>query len=66
VGYGLKLAAAGIALLIVGVVGILIFEAIWFRIGLGAALVILFGGLLLLAWRSDRKTRASRAGLDRI
>lgn len=64
--YALKLAAAAIAFLIIGVVAILIFEALWFRIGLGAALVVLCGGLLLVAWRSDRKARAAREGLDRI
>jgi hypothetical protein len=66
VSYALKLAAAAIAFLIIGVVAILIFEALWFRIGLGAALVVLCGGLLLVAWRSDRKARAAREGLDRI
>lgn len=64
--YALKLAAAAIAFLIIGVVAILIFEALWFRIGLGAALVVLCGGVLLIAWRADRKARAARAGLDRI
>jgi hypothetical protein len=66
VSYALKLAAAAIALLIIGVIAILIFEAIWFRIGLGAALIVLCGGVLLIAWRADRKARASREGLDRI
>lgn len=64
--YALKLAAAAIAFLIIGVVAILIFEALWFRIGLGAALVVVCGGGLLIAWRADRKARAARAGLDRI
>lgn len=64
--YALKLAGAAIAFLFIGVICILIFEALWFRIGLGAALVILCGGLLLIAWRADRKGRAAREGLDRI
>jgi hypothetical protein len=66
VSYALKLAGAAIAFLIVGVVAILIFEALWFRIGLGAALIVLCGGVLLVAWRADRKARAAREGLDRI
>jgi Flp pilus assembly protein TadB len=66
VSYAIKLAAAAILFLIGGVVAILIFEAIWLRIGLGAALVILCGVLILMAWRADRKARASREGLERI
>jgi Flp pilus assembly protein TadB len=62
--YGLKLAAAAIGILILGVVGILIFDAIWVRTGLGAAIVVVCGGLLLFAWLTDRKDRAKRAGLD--
>ena len=64
--YALKLAGAAIAILLVGVLGILIFDAIWLRIGLGAALVIVFGGLLLLTWNSDRKAKAKRAGIDEL
>ena len=62
--YGLKLAAAAIGILILGVVGILIFDAIWVRTGLGAAIVVVCGGLLLFAWLTDRKDKAKRAGLD--
>jgi cbb3-type cytochrome oxidase subunit 3 len=36
------------------------------RMGLGAAMVIFFGGILLWAWRQDKKAKASRAGLERI
>jgi hypothetical protein len=66
VSYALKVAAAAIGIFILGVVIFLIFEAIWFRVGLGAALVVICGGLLLVSWRADRKARADRAGLDRI
>jgi hypothetical protein len=66
VSYVLKLGAAATAFLVVGIVVILIFDAIWFRVGIGAALVLVFGGVLLLAWRADRKAREARAGLDRI
>jgi Flp pilus assembly protein TadB len=65
-GYGFKLAGAAIAILLLGVLAILIFDAIWFRIGAGAALVIVFGGILLLAWHTDRKDKAKRAGIDEL
>jgi hypothetical protein len=65
-GYGLKLAGAAIAILLIGVLVLLIFDAVWFRIGGGAALVIVFGGILLLAWRTDRKDKAKRAGIDEL
>jgi len=61
-----KYAGAAIAVLVLGVIGILIFDAIWFQVGLGAAILIVCGGLLLLAWMTDRKDRAKRAGLDQI
>ncbi len=64
--YGFKLAGVAIAILALGIIAILIFDAIWFRIGLGAALVLLFGGLLLFAWNSDRKDKAKRAGIDEL
>ncbi|HEU5010797.1 MAG TPA: hypothetical protein VFT33_08880 [Gaiellaceae bacterium] len=64
--HGFKLAGAAIAIVLIGVLAILIFDAIWFRIGAGAALVILFGGILLLAWRTDRKDKAKRAGIDEL
>ena len=64
--YALKFAGIGIAFLLIGVLGIVIFDAIWVRIGLGAAVVIVVGGLLFFAWRQDQKARESRAGLERI
>lgn len=65
-GYALKFAGIGIAFLLVGVLGIVIFDAIWVRIGFGAAMIIVVGGLLFFAWRQDQKARESRAGLERI
>ena len=65
-GYALKLAGAAIAIMLLGLLGILIFDAIWMRVGLGAAIVIVCGGLLLLAWNTDRKDREARAGLDEL
>jgi Flp pilus assembly protein TadB len=64
VSYALKLAGAAIALLFAGVIAIVIFSDIWLRIGLGAAFVIVCGGLLLFAWRVDKKDKAARAGLE--
>jgi len=66
VGYGLKLAGALIALLLIGVILVLIFNALWFRIGLGAAFVLMFGVIALLAWNTDRKNKAKRAGLPPV
>jgi asparagine N-glycosylation enzyme membrane subunit Stt3 len=65
-GLYVKYAGAAIAVLLLGVIGILIFDAIWFQVGLGAAILIVCGGLLLFAWMTDRKDRAKRAGLDQI
>jgi hypothetical protein len=61
-----KTAGACIAILLLGVLGIIIFERVWYRVGLIGALVVVFGGLLLFAWSTDRKDKAARAGLDDI
>ena len=63
-GYGLKLAGAAIVFLLAAALAILIFEDIWARVGIGAAIFVVVGGLLLFAWNVDRKGRAKRAGLD--
>jgi hypothetical protein len=62
----MKLAGIGLLFVIVGVIGIALFGALWARIGIGAAIVIVVGGLLFFAWRQDQKARESRAGLERI
>jgi hypothetical protein len=64
--YAFKLGGAAIAILLIGVLAIVLFDRLWFRIGLGAALLVVFGGLLLLAWNVDRKDKAKRAGLDEL
>jgi hypothetical protein len=61
-----KFAGALIAVLLLGVLGIVIFDRIWYQVGLGAAIVVVCGGLLFFAWRTDRKDKAARAGLDNI
>ncbi len=64
--YLLKLAGAGILLLCAGFFAIVIFEDVWARVGIGAAIVVVFGGLLLFAWIMDRKGREARAGVDEL
>jgi Flp pilus assembly protein TadB len=64
--YAFKLAGAAIVFLLLGVLAILIFDRIWMQVGLGAAILVVGGGLLLFAWMTDRKERAARAGLDEL
>ena len=65
-GYGLKLAGAAIVVLLLGILGIVLFTGIWTRVGIGAAIVVVFGGAAALAWRADRKAKRAREGLERI
>jgi hypothetical protein len=64
--YAVKLGAVAIGFLLVGVLGIVIFNRIWLRVGFGAALLVVFGGLALVAWNVDRKDKAKRAGIDEL
>ncbi len=59
-----KLAGAMIGIFLAGILGIIIFGDIWFKVGLGAAIVVVCGGLILFAWFTSRKDRERRAGLD--
>lgn len=56
--------AVAIGIMALGILGILIFNALWFRIGLGATIAIIVGILLYLGWREDQKTAARREGLE--
>ena len=49
-----------------GIVAILLFSALWFRIGLGSAIVLLVVVLLFLGWRSDKKAEREREELESI
>lgn len=64
--YAFKLAAVALALIVAFVLGIVIFEKVWYQVGLGAALLVICAPLLFFAWRSDRKTRRAREGLEDI
>lgn len=64
--YPIALGAAAVGLTALGLLGIFLFGELWIRIGIGAAVVVVVGGALLIAWQLDRKARASRAGLERI
>jgi Flp pilus assembly protein TadB len=64
--YGFRLAAAAALFLVAGVAAIVIFGNIWARVGIGAAIVVVVGGLLLWAWNVDRKEKAERAGLEEL
>jgi Flp pilus assembly protein TadB len=62
----LKLGGAAVAILLLGVLGIVIFGNIWARIGIGAAVVLVGGILIFFAWRTDRREKELRAGLDEL
>ena len=64
--YGFRLAAAGIAILLGAVAVVLLFDGIWLQVGLGAAIVVVVGGLLLVTWVVDRKDREKRAAIDEL
>ena len=61
-----KTAGALIAVLVLGALAIVLFDRIWYQVGFGAAILVVFGGLLLFAWWNDRKAKAVRSGLDDI
>jgi heme A synthase len=64
--YAFKLAGAAALVILAGVLAIVLFTDIWMQVGLGAAFLVVGGGLLLLAWRVDRKGREARKGLDEL
>jgi len=64
--YVLKLGGAAIVVLFAGVLAIVLFGNIWADVGLGAAALVVGGGLLLLGWYLDRNEKAKRAGIDEL
>lgn len=66
VGYGLKLAGIAALLILAGGLAIMLFTDIWMNRSLGAAMLVVGGGLLLVAWWIDRKGRKARAGIDEL
>jgi drug/metabolite transporter (DMT)-like permease len=64
--YALKLAGAAALVILAGVLAIVLFTDIWMKVGLGAAFLVVGGGLLFIAWRVDRKGREARKGLDEL
>ena len=65
-GYVLKLALGAVVILGAGVIGIVVFGDIWARVGIGAATVVVVGGLLLFAWLFDRREKEKRAGIEEL
>jgi Flp pilus assembly protein TadB len=60
----LKVSAIVIGIVAAGLVGWLIFSGVWARVGIGAAVVVLVGGLLFFAWNFDRREKAKQDALD--
>ena len=57
--------AVAIGITAAGIVGILLFTELWYRLGLGAAIAVLVGIVLFLGWRSDQKAeRMAREELE--
>ena len=62
--YVVKLAGAAIGIFLLGILAVVIFDKLWLQVSLGAAVVVVCGILLLIAWYADRKEKAKRAGLE--
>ena len=58
--------AVAIGIVILGVIGLVIFTELWYRLSLGAAIVVLVGVLLFIGWRTDQKDREAREELEGI
>jgi integral membrane sensor domain MASE1 len=56
--------AIGIALL--GLLGIVLFTELWYRLSLGAAIAVLVGVLLFIGWRKDQRDREAREELEAL
>jgi len=47
-----------------GVIGILLFTELWYRIGLGATMAVIVALLLYIGWRKDKKDAEAREELE--
>jgi hypothetical protein len=65
-GIYVKYIGAVLGVCILGALALLLFEDIWLQRGIGAAILVICGGLLLFAWLADRKAREAREGLEDI
>jgi Phospholipase_D-nuclease N-terminal len=63
VGRALKLGGSALAISLFGILGIFVFSAVWVRVGLIAAVVVIVGGLYLISSLVERSRREPRAGL---
>lgn len=63
---GWKYVAVLIAVFFAGVLVMRLFVNIWASVGIGAAIVVVVGGLLFLVWNSDRKAKAQREDLPPV
>ena len=64
--YPWKLAGTAMLMVVVAGLVILLFEDLWVRVGLGAALVVVFGGVIAFVWFLQRKDRERRKGVDEL
>jgi Flp pilus assembly protein TadB len=64
--YPWKLAGTAMLMVVCAALAIIIFEDIWTQVGLVAAAVVVFGGLLLFVWLLQRKDRERRKGIDEL
>ena len=62
----LKTVAIAVAVLVVGLIGIVVFTDVWAQVGIGAAILVICAPLLIWAWNMDRKEKAQRQGLEDI
>jgi Flp pilus assembly protein TadB len=64
--YPWKLAGTAMLMVVVAALVIILFEDIWLQVGLGAAMVVVFGGVIAFVWFLQRKDRERRKGVDEL
>jgi hypothetical protein len=63
VGRVVKLAGSALAIVALGILGIFIFSAVWVKVGLIAAVIVIVGGLYLVSSLVERSHREPRTEL---